>query len=235
MNKMTVDLENCYGIKKLQTKFDFTQHKVYAIYAPNGAMKSSLAQTFKDVADATSSKDRIFPTRVCSRKISDENGVDLPRESVLVLPPYDEVFGHTEKTSILLVDTKLRKEYEQLHVAIDSSKAVFLKALKEQSHSKKDLEKEISSTFTKSEDEFYVALIRIRDELLAQKDAPFSDIHYDTIFDEKVVSFLGTKDLAYDLSQGRQRFASAGGKVRPVVQHLVASYDVVFVSKTHGE
>ena len=195
MNKMTVDLENCYGIKKLQTKFDFTQHKVYAIYAPNGAMKSSLAQTFKDVADATSSKDRIFPTRVCSRKISDENGVDLPRESVLVLPPYDEVFGHTEKTSILLVDTKLRKEYEQLHVAIDSSKAVFLKALKEQSHSKKDLEKEISSTFTKSEDEFYVALIRIRDELLAQKDAPFSDIHYDTIFDEKVVSFLGTKDF----------------------------------------
>jgi hypothetical protein len=25
MNKLNVDLENCYGIKKLQTQFDFSQ------------------------------------------------------------------------------------------------------------------------------------------------------------------------------------------------------------------
>ncbi|MDO8526479.1 MAG: phage infection protein [Deltaproteobacteria bacterium] len=195
MNKLNIDLENCYGIKKLKYQFDFSQQKAYAIYAPNGAMKSSLAQTFKDVADATISKDRIFPTRVCSRKITDENGIDLSKESILVVPPYDEVFGHTEKTSTLLVDSKLRKEYEQLHVEIDKSKEMFLKVLKEQSHSKKNLEKEISSTFTKSEHEFYRALLRVKDELLAQKDAPFADIHYDTIFDEKVLSLLGTKDF----------------------------------------
>jgi len=57
------------------------------------------------------------------------------------------------------------------------------------------LEKEISSAFTKSDDEFYRALIRVRDELLTQKDAPFADVRYDTIFDEKVLSFLGTKDV----------------------------------------
>ncbi len=195
MQKLNVDLENCYGIKKLQMQFDFSEQRAYAIYAPNGAMKSSLAQTFKDVADAIASKDRIFPARVSSRKITDENGVDLPKERVLVVPPYDEVFGHTEKTSTLLVDTKLRKEYEQLHIEIDKSKEMFLKALKEQSGSKKDLEKEISSTFTKSDDEFYRALIRVKDEVLAQKDAPFADIRYDTLFDEKVLSFLGTKDF----------------------------------------
>ena len=195
MTKLNVDLENCYGIKKLQTQFDFSQHKAYAIYAPNGAMKSSLAQTFKDIADGTASKDRIFPARVTVRKITGEDGVDVPKESVLVLPPYDEVFGHTEKTSTLLVDAKLRKEYEQLHVEIDKSKELFLKALKEQSRSKKDLEKEVSSTFTKSDAEFYRALIRVKDELLAQKDAPFADIHYDRIFDEKVLGFLGTKDF----------------------------------------
>lgn len=196
MNKLNVDLENCYGIKKLQTQFDFSQKKAYAIYAANGAMKSSLAQTFKDVADATASKDRIFPARVCNRKITDENGVDLPKESVYVIRPYDdEDIGHTEKTSTLLVDSKLRKEYEALHIEIDKSKEIFLKALKEQSGSKKDLEKEISSTFTRSDDEFYLALIRVKDEVLAQKDAPFAGIYYDTIFDEKVLSFLGTKDV----------------------------------------
>ena len=195
MNKLTVRLEHCYGIKNLDIVFDFSQHNVYAIYAPNGAMKSSLAQTFKDVADGAASRDRIFLNRVCSRKITDENGVDLPKDNVLVVRPYDEDLGHTEKTSTLLVDAKLRKEYEQLHVEIDKSKDSFLKALKEQSGTKKDLEKEISSTFTKSGDQFYRALIRVKDEVLAQKEAPFADIEYDTIFDEKVLSFLGTKDF----------------------------------------
>ncbi len=195
MNKLIVDLENCYGIKSLQQQFDFSKQSVYAIYAPNGAMKSSFAQTFKDVAEATASKDRIFPSRVCKRKITDENDVDLPKESVVVIPPYDEVFSHTEKTSTLLVNTTLRKEYEQLHVEIDKSKAIFLKALKEQSRSKKDLEKEVSSTFTKSDDEFFCGLIRVKDEVLSQKDSPFADIHYDKIFDDKVLSFLETKDF----------------------------------------
>ena len=195
MKKVTVDLQNCYGIKKLKAEFDFSDHLAYAIYAPNGSMKSSLAQTFNDVTDATASKDRIFPDRVCSRIITEENGVELPKKSVLVIRPYDEVFGHTEKTSTLLVDSKLRKEYEELHIEIDKSKDTFLKALKDQSASRKDLEKEISSAFTRSDNEFYRALIRVKEEVLAQKDAPFSDIQYDTIFDEKVLNLLGTKDV----------------------------------------
>lgn len=195
MKNLNVDLENCYGIKKLQTQFNFCQHKAYVIYAPNGSMKTSLAQTFKDIANGTASKDRIFPTRVCTRKITDENGLDIPKENVLVISPYDEYFGHTEKTSTLLVDSKLRKEYEEIHIEIDKSKELFLKALKEQSGSKRDLEKEISSTFTKSDDEFYHALLRVKDEMLAQKDAPFAEIPYETIFDEKVLSVLGTKDF----------------------------------------
>ena len=89
MKKVRVELENCYGIKKLKTEFDFSARKVYAIYAPNGVMKSSLAQTFKDIADGTASKDRIFPARSCIRKITDEKGLELPKESVLVIRPYD--------------------------------------------------------------------------------------------------------------------------------------------------
>jgi len=195
MNKLDVGLVNCYGIKNLQTQFDFSEHRTYAIYAPNGVMKTSLAQTFKDIADAVTSKDRIFPSRECKRNITDETGTDLPKDSVLVIRPYDEVFGHTEKTSTLLVDSKLRKEYEELHSDIDKSRESFLKAIKEQSGSKKNLEKEISSAFTKSDEEFYRALLRVKDEVLEQKDAPYAYVQYDTIFDEKVLSFLGTKDV----------------------------------------
>lgn len=195
MKKLSVDLENCYGIKKLQKEFNFFKHKTYAIYAPNGSMKTSLAQTFIDVARGSKSGDRIFPLRECKRNIKDENGNDLPKESVFVVSPYDEAFGHTEKTSTLLVDSKLRKEYEDLHIEINKSKEVFLQAMKDQSGSKKNLDVEISAAFTKSDDEFYRALVRVKDEVLAQKDAPFADIAYDSIFDDKVLIFLEGKDV----------------------------------------
>ncbi len=134
--------------------------------------------------------------KACNRQITDENGVNLPKDNVFVIRPYhDEEYSHTEKTSTLLVNSKLRKEYEQLHTEIDKTKAKFLDVLKDQSGSKKDLEQEISSAFTKSDDEFYKALNRIEGELLDQKDTPFANISYDTIFDEKVLSLLGTTDF----------------------------------------
>lgn len=195
MKSLTLELENCYGIKKLDHHFDFEEQRVFAIYAPNGAMKSSLAQAFKDVRDSVASKDRIFPARLCTRRITDEGGSELPAECVLVVPPYDEHFAHTEKTSTLLVNAQLRREYENLHKDIESSKALLLSALKVQSGSKKNLEREISSTFTKSDEQFITALVRIETELLAQRETPFADLHYDIIFDEKVIGFLGTKDF----------------------------------------
>jgi hypothetical protein len=191
---LRVDLENCYGIKKLQAEFDFAAHEAYAIYAPNGAMKSSLAQTFKDFAESVPSKDRIFTGRRCSREITDENDAELANDNVFVIFPYEGSFDSSERVSTLLVDTKLRSEYEKLHREIDQSKDNFLKAIREQSRSKRDLEPEISSAFTAGADQFDRALVRIQKEVLADNEAPFKDVEYDKVFDEKVLSFLDKKE-----------------------------------------
>lgn len=193
MNRVTIDLENCYGIKKVHKQFDFSQGRVFALYAPNGAMKSSLAQTFKDVATGTASVDRIFPVRKTARKIIDENNKDLPKESVFVVLPYDEEFGHTEKTSTLLLDAALRKEYEKLYAEIEKSKDALLHALRQQSHSAKDIEQEITTAF--AADDFYTALHRIQKELEEQTETPFANIDYDRIFDDKVLAILGTQEV----------------------------------------
>jgi len=195
MTKLIVRLENCYGIKRFDYEFDFSQTRVAAIYAPNGSMKSSFAKTFKDLAEGRESRDLIFPSRITVRKITDEAGASLSKDSVLVVPPYDEVFGQTEKTSTLLVDNNLRQEYENLHVEIEKAKQDFLVALKGLTGSKKDIEKEISSTFTSADDEFYTALCRVLEEVKSQSDAPFASINYDTVFDDKVISLLNTKDV----------------------------------------
>lgn len=195
MKTLTLKLENCYGIRKLDEKLDFSTTKVLAIYAPNGSMKTSLAQTFRDIATGTASKDRIFPARTCTRAVTDENGADLSKDNVLVVAPYEETLGHSAKTSTLLVNPELRKEYENLHAEIDAAKDAFLKAMKEQSGSKRDLEKEISLAFTPTDDKFYIALIRIKNEVASQPDAPLKNVPYDRIFDDKVLAFLNTKDF----------------------------------------
>ena len=195
MRSLTIDLEHCYGIKRLSDELDFTDCSAYAIYAPNGVMKSSFAQAFKDIATDTPSRDRVFPNRPTRREVTVDSGQPLSSDAVLVLPPYDEVFGDSEKTATLLVDAKLRKEYEQLYLDIDRAKDVFLRAMKEQSRSKKDLEAEISRTFTTSDHEFYQALIRVRDDVVKLVEPQFANVPYDLISDEKVATFLATEDV----------------------------------------
>ena len=235
MNRLSVDLRNCYGIKKLTRGFNFSHTTAYAIYAPNGSMKSSLAQTFKDIADEKPSLDRIFPSRTTVREIADENGTALPPESVLVLPPYDEFFSHTDKTSTLLVNNSLRKEYEKLHAGLDLCKASFLKAMREQAGSKKPLAREIALTFTKSDDDddsFYQALERISAELKAQSDAPFADIKYDAIFDDKIIAALDTQELKAAIQDYIIRYNQLLGSSTYFKKGVFEYYNATQIAKT---
>lgn len=75
--KLTVDLKNCYGISELVHEFDFSNTNGYAIYAPNGFMKTSFSKTFDDLAKGRETKDLIFPERASSRVIKDDVGNDV--------------------------------------------------------------------------------------------------------------------------------------------------------------
>src|SRR3569833_1460761 len=86
MKRVKLDLKNCYGIKSLQREFDYSDTPAYALYAPNGVMKSSLAETFSDAAKGQDSRDRIFQDRETTRKITDESGASIEGERVLVIP-----------------------------------------------------------------------------------------------------------------------------------------------------
>jgi hypothetical protein len=169
-------------------------------------MKTSLATTFFDLSQDQNSVDRIYPHRVTVRNIIDENDAPLSKGSVLVLRPYAEAFGSGEKFCTLLVNPTLRAEFEALHRDADRSKDALLKALKKQSGSKRDLAKEISVILTRVEGEFDEALVRVREEVHAQKDAPFADVPYDRVFDEKVVEFLKTGDFSTAIREYIERY-----------------------------
>ena len=103
MQELKINLQNCYGIKNLKKDFDFSQYNTYAIYAPNGVMKTSFAKTFKDFSNGVNSKDLIFSNRKTIREIKKEGNNDIAKEQVFVIEPYNEDFN-SEKISTLLVN-----------------------------------------------------------------------------------------------------------------------------------
>ncbi|SUX53536.1 hypothetical protein [Chromobacterium vaccinii] len=195
MKKLNFMLENCYGIRNLHAVLDYSNSSSVAIYAPNGAMKSSLANTFQDIADGVLSRDRIFQNRITRREIRDEMGVDLGVDSILVLRPYEEVAEQGGETAALLVNLSLRQQYEALYAEVNAARIDFLNAVKVQAKTKRDVEREISFTFTASEGQLDIALIRMKPVLESQQDMSFSSIDYDVVADEKVLAFLETEDF----------------------------------------
>lgn len=200
MEKITINLENCYGIKKLTKELDFSNQRTIAIYAPNGVMKTSFAKTFKDISAGLDSKDLIFSSRKTVREIRKEDESDINKEEVFVVEPYNEIF-ESEKMSTLLVNKDLKKRYDEIHSKIDAEKDKLVKELKALSGLRDSNEKEISETFTGSDNNFFISLLRIKDEVLDEKVPEFSDISYKEVFNEKVISFLRTKDFKKKITE----------------------------------
>jgi hypothetical protein len=125
--KLSVDLKNCYGISELVHEFDFGNSNGYAIYAPNGFMKTSFSKTFDDLAKGRDTKDLIFPDRASSRVIKDDAGNDIVADSVFVVEPYNADFS-SEKTSLLLVNGEVKQKYDDaLKEIADKQTALFAK------------------------------------------------------------------------------------------------------------
>ncbi len=190
MNELRLELEHCFGIRKLKHVFDFSNESVYVIYAPNGSMKSSLATTFADLQQGRKSRDRMFADRINTRVVTDENGAELAKDNILVLQPYDRKFGTREETSTLLVNDILKAEFEQLHKEVNQLKESFIGALKDRSKSRKSIEAEISIAIRRKENLFYESLARVESEVNDGKEPAFAHIEYDSLFDDKVMDLF---------------------------------------------
>lgn len=188
MKKIDVVLKNCHGIRELQASLDL--RAATAIYAPNGTMKTSFARTFRDLAEGAESSDNVFPDRHSERTVTDETGAPVDGGDVVVILSYDEELGPTESTSTLLINPALRKEYETLRMGLVGARDELVAALKAQARTRQSVLQAVSLAFTKEPDNFIAALTRVHEELLEQETAPFADVPYDVIFNDKVIPLL---------------------------------------------
>lgn len=128
MQKLKLDLQNCYGIKQMNETIDYSNNNVAIIYAPNGTMKSSLAKTLEAIRDDRKVEEKIYGLKSLY-SISDEDNVALSKEKIIVINPFDE--NAYEGQGLLMANEPLRIAYLNIHASIESKKESLYSKIKE--------------------------------------------------------------------------------------------------------
>ncbi|PEE72132.1 MULTISPECIES: hypothetical protein [Bacillus cereus group] len=206
MDKVKVEITNCYGINRLEAEFDFTGAKsTQIIYAPNGVMKTSLANVFNDYSKGFESKDLIFPTKDSLSVINDSAGEAVNPESIFVIRPYEKSFK-SDRMSTLLVKDDLRRQYDEIHEKINIEKIKLLQVLKSVTGLKNKIEEAMCTSFGADLNSFLQVLNRLEDWVKDESELPYGHIIYDKIFNEKVIAFLETGDFKNQIKEYIEKY-----------------------------
>lgn len=186
--KISVDLKNCYGIKALRHDFDFITGNAFLLYAPNGAMKTSLAKVFKDISQSEKPRDALFPQRKTECNVIDETGASLKPLHIFVVDSYDDTY-QSDRIATLLVDEELRKKYESIYKSIEGSRLTLLSVIGETSNTKKNAEQLMLSAFKDESIDSSLLLDKLQDDVNSST-SEFADILYSEVINDRTEPFL---------------------------------------------
>lgn len=190
MCNISIKMKNCFGIKKLNQLFDFSERNTFTIYAINGTMKSSFARAFKCFQDGKIDeiKDKIYDIQGEFELKFDSN--EAKREQVFVINSFDDKYE--ADISNLLIDKKLSKTLQAIY---QKRNILFDKLISKSDYSfepklKRDekyqiLEDAIKKDLKFGSDELLENLYSIKDKKTKEN---FENITYSTIFDNTIMS-----------------------------------------------
>ncbi len=232
--KVVVELGNCYGIKALNETFDFTERRVYSIYAPNGFMKTSFSRTMNDLSKGEDSRDAIFPERVTSRTVKDGDGNDITPEQILVIEPYNPDF-YSDKASMLLVNQGLKEQYDKALNSIEEQSDALFKKLKQLSGlNGKSITPQTELLKCFGSESVYDLLEDLEPRVAENQWDRFSSVTYAEIFNDKTVPFLDSGQISSQLKEYMERY-DALVEGSPVLSKGFNHYHANQVQKTLSE
>lgn len=203
MRKIKFNLQNCYGIKNLDEELTFS-NRTFAIYAPNGVMKTSFAKTLRDVSTNSPTKDLVFSDRETVREILVDN-VAITPEKVFVIESYKEDY-QSDKVSTLLANRILKEEYERIHKDIDKAKDTLFKSLKKTSGLNGKGDPMSAAIFDVFKKDIFELIFDLEDEVSNGKESPLSKIEYAAIFNGKTLDFLKSEGFKAALEEYIEKY-----------------------------
>lgn len=220
MTQLKIGLVNCYGIQSLNHEFDFgigtnpakPKAKAYAVYAPNGLMKSSFAKTFDALSKGEVPKEERYNRPSTCVVESDE--VAIPREAIYVLKAEIDISADSPAITDILVNPENKAKYDDLLVSLDKLKNKLTSSLQKASKIKKgDIEKTILNDW--GETDFPTCLSKIRTMVVEDDLSPYE---YATIFDPKVAEVIKSKEFITKASEFSERYQELFNNVGTIYQ-----------------
>lgn len=204
MNKLRLDLKNCFGIDKLEHEFDFSNSRAVAIYAPNGVMKTSFAKTFKAISEGKDPEEQLFGNISECEILTD--GVIIDKDEIVVIKSFENKITAENSVTTLLVDEESKSDYDVIYTDILKKKSSLISKLNRISGEKQtDIENKILDDFNFNNTEFFKFLSEIKfDEI----DYDLSQIKYKEIFEPDVISFIKNPEVKKNIDKYTEKYNS---------------------------
>jgi len=196
MNKLSIKLDHCFGIKHMEHEFNFEQGNVITVYARNGLMKTSFAKTMKKMQNGKTNeiRDEIFSVGGSASVIADGKNIDPNR--IFVINSFESAY-QADVTPLLINETikahlkDVLKARDKLFKALEKSSELKIK----KTASGKvvyELENAIIQDFGFAENSFLVNVSLLKGRV---PESDFSAIPYARIFDDAVVKKILSTDF----------------------------------------
>lgn len=197
--KLKFDFDHCYGIHKLNEEIEFKNGQpAVVVYAPNGMMKSSFAQTCAEMAKAAAAKpkrgrsaavkdeicDRLDPDTPSKHEIK-VDGTDLSGECIFVANPEHTDFEANKQVTDFLASQALKDEYDRIVGLLEQARKEFVSAVGSNNVSQSsDCAKELAEAFLGDENAPIFGCIEPIAAML-RDNTPYYDVRFDDVFDDK--------------------------------------------------
>ncbi|ASU22980.1 hypothetical protein CCZ37_10425 [Vibrio qinghaiensis] len=211
MAELNVKLKNCYGIPELEYDFKFSGggNQAFAIYAPNGLMKTSFTKTFDAIRQNKQPQEERFQ-RPSTADIQFKDAPIDPK-SIYVLNSNIHLDSDDESVTNLLINRDSKEKYDSLVKDLEDAKSKMLSKLQKLSKVKKaDIESTIQKDFPAK------SFIDSLNKAKATKATFSSDrVFYSDVFHPKAVEVLDSPEFVLKAREFLERyddvFKSSGG------------------------
>jgi len=204
MEKLKVELSNCYGISSFDEVFDFTnnhnQAKAYAIYAPNGLMKTSFSRTFEALSRGELPKEERFNRE--SDYVVKADDSDLLKEHIYVLKSEIDIDSENDAVTNILVNEESKARYDSLVAELTKIKSKLISSLQKKSKVKKiELEEKLTTDFGNND---FIQCIKLASNFVL--DADLSNFAYGEIFEPKAAAILESPEFTQKADEFNSRY-----------------------------
>jgi len=194
--KIKYDLENCYGINKLEYEFDFNGKHIIIVHSPNGTMKTSLCKTTQDLIDNKNSQDLIDSSKITKRNIL-VNGNTASSNQLQVFNNYQEANLKDSIKKVMLTNA-LRTKYDTIisneKTIVDSIIAKTASAIGMQ---KNGTEQIINNVF--SESGLSLKLLSALKSIKSRRKLPTYTYKYKDIFGTQTKTFFDNPETKKEI------------------------------------